>query len=101
VFGFKPPRRWDHCGVRLIPPRPFYDREDGHFLLNNTCTLVHLHMKPELRRLQCYWLPKLPKLIHPVSYHPPVPRVMITYFEKPHQNLCCFSKEKLVILIVA
>ncbi|CAK9271288.1 unnamed protein product [Sphagnum jensenii] len=74
VFGFKSPRRWNHCGVRLIPPRPFYDREDGHFLLNNTCTLVHLHMKPELRRLQCYWLPKLPKLIHPVSYHPPVPR---------------------------
>ena len=78
MFGLKPPRRWDPRGVQKPAPRPFYNRSDGHFLLNNSCTLVRLFLKPELRRLQCYFLPKLPKLIHPVCYHPPVPRVRQT-----------------------
>lgn len=61
-FDLKPPRRWDPAGLKKKPPRPFYNREDGHFLLNNTCTITNLFLLPELRRLQCYFLPKLPKI---------------------------------------
>ncbi|CAM6119822.1 unnamed protein product [Calypogeia fissa] len=74
ILGYKnrTPRRWSIAG-----PQKFvhYTRDEGHFRLNNLCTLPHLHMKPELRRLECWWLPKLPKVVHPVVYHPPVPRI--------------------------
>lgn len=93
MFGLKPPRRWNHAGVQKPAPVPFYNRSDGHFLLNNSCTLVRLFLKPELRRLQCYFLPKLPKLIHPICYHPPIPHV-----HKPPPTFFMFSNGCILVV---
>ncbi|KAG0558461.1 hypothetical protein KC19_10G030100 [Ceratodon purpureus] len=65
-------KRWDVSGVKRIPPRPFYNREDGHFLLNNTCTIANLCLLPELRRLQCYFFPKLPKIRKDRNFYLPM-----------------------------
>lgn len=75
VFGLKPPRRWDPAGVKKLPPKPFYNREDGHLLLNNTCTIVNLCLIPEIRRLQCHFLPKLPKIRSERNFATPIKKV--------------------------
>ncbi|BFI42903.1 hypothetical protein MPTK2_8g13040 [Marchantia polymorpha subsp. ruderalis] len=71
TLTMKPRKRWRIDGPQLYVK---FTREEGHFALNNLCTLPRYHMLPELRRLQCWYLPKLPKMVHPVCYHPPVPR---------------------------
>lgn len=78
-FDLKPPRRWDPAGLKKQPPRPFYNREDGHFLLNNTCTITNLFLLPELRRLQCYFLPKLPKIRADRNFYLPIKKVFIFF----------------------
>jgi hypothetical protein len=85
-FKLKPPRRWDPSGLKKHAPRPFYNREDGHFLLNNTCTIANLCLLPELRRLQCYFFSKLPKIRKERNFWLPMKKVRTHSFRCIHMR---------------
>jgi hypothetical protein len=92
-FKLKPPRRWDPSGLKKHAPRPFYNREDGHFLLNNTCTIANLCLLPELRRLQCYFFSKLPKIRKERNFWLPMKKVRTHSFRCIHMRCWDFELE--------
>jgi hypothetical protein len=92
-FKLKPPRRWDPSGLKKHAPRPFYNREDGHFLLNNTCTIANLCLLPELRRLQCYFFSKLPKIRKERNFWLPMKKVRTHSFRCIHMRFWDFELE--------
>ncbi|KAL3699224.1 hypothetical protein R1sor_017246 [Riccia sorocarpa] len=67
VITMKPRKRWRIDGPGLFVR---FTREEAHTLLNNVCTLSNIHMLPEMRRLQCWYFPRLPKVDHGPNYHP-------------------------------
>ncbi|KAL2603111.1 hypothetical protein R1flu_022436 [Riccia fluitans] len=86
VITMKPRKRWRVDGPGLFVR---FTREEAHTSLNNICTLPHLHMLPELRRLQCWYFPRLPKVDHGLCYHPaplrPRRRRASTIFARPQE----------------
>jgi hypothetical protein len=85
-FKLKPPRRWDPSGLEKHAPWPFYNREDGHLLLNNTCTIANLCLLPELPRLQCYFFSKLPKIRKERNFWLPMKKVRTHSFRCIHMR---------------